>query len=726
MNKTLMAGIAAGILVLGLILAPLSLNQFADAKHIQRIIQTKQFKSMQDPGQGHELHKIAIILPPMDNVVYSGRFTYSANVPVEVVVLHDIKPGETPAKIYTIDGQKKWALSLIKLGGDKGTAAGSMSFVGAALALHNLNGTDFTAQVSVHAFARAMQGELPMMGGGGDTAMLQQQIEDLQKENAMLKKQGGTMAKTITVSEWAPWFQPSALQVDPGTPIVWDADETSGIHTITFVTRVTDLKLNMDEEFTAKTFTILSPGDKSPVWTPEAGVYVYVCAIHPYMTGVISAGVPYNAITGAIGTGKDDPTVLKFAPWYPSVAPWQDQRPFRDAPATPGVGEVWVDTQFEVLADPNSPHGRFGKPWPGTITVVDAANWEVKDKISEGLNNPHNLMDSPDGKYVIQSNWHDDYLTLIDARTHKVVKNYIQTGPDPAHVAWTEDNKIITGPNAGSELQIFDGAQVTDPSIPASEIKPIATIKASLAGPVPAGPHGFWYKDRMISVPYHLANHMVVDSLDEKKELFKPINISELDDPIAGDKIGPGIDLASYLGPEINGHRFWVTTEVLLSHSKLLQGRLLIYDIGSAVGGPENPTQVKILEVGSIPIQSPVSPDGRYVVTANAGGIGAKGMITVTELDYNNPQNSKVVAELPAYPGSHGVEYGFKKGEGLYAYVSSKFAPVLQVVDLTTSPPSLAGEIDLGNGWGGMGIMTMPSAAYYASLDEHPHGKLYK
>ncbi|MGH9921141.1 MAG: hypothetical protein ACRD38_00155 [Nitrososphaerales archaeon] len=726
MNKTLVAGIAAGILVLGLILAPLSFDQFADAKHIKRIVQTKEFKSMQDPGKGHELHKIAIILPPSENVVYSGRFTYSASAPVEVVVLHDIKSGETPAKIYTIDGEKKWALSLIKLGGDVGTATGSMSFVGAALALHTLDGSDFTAQVSVHANARAMQGELPPVG-----MTTQYVCSDRSTVSDPTSCPEGDVVtdgnvKTITVSEWAPWFQPSALQVDPGTPIVWDAAETSSIHTITFVTRVTDLQLNMDEEFTAKTVSLLTPGGKSSVWTPEAGVYVYVCAIHPYMTGVISAGVPYNAITGEMGTDEKDPTVLKFAPWYPSVAPWQDQRPFRDSPATPGVGEVWVDTQFEVLADPSSPTGKFGKSWPGTITIVDAATWEVTGKISEGLNNPHNLMDSPDGKYVIQSNWHDDYLTLIDARKKEVVKNYIQTGFNPAHVAWTEDNMIITGANAGAELQVFDGAQVTDPDVAASDIEPMATIKASI--PL-AGPHGFWYKDRIISVPYHLANHMVIVDLDAKEEMFTPINISELPDDItedADDMIGPGIDLASYLGPEINGHRFWVTTEVLLSHAKLLQGRLLIYDIGSAVGGPSNPAFVKMLEVGSIPIQSPVSPDGRYVVTANAGGIGAKPMITVTELDYNNPQNSRVVKELPSYPGSHGVEYGFKKGGGLYAYVSNKFAPVLQVVDLTTSSPTLAGEIDLGNGWGGMGIMTMPSAAYYASLDEHPHGKLYQ
>jgi plastocyanin/DNA-binding beta-propeller fold protein YncE len=711
MNKTIIAAVAAGIIVLGLIFAPLSFDQFADAGKVKMIVQTKSFTSMQDPGQGHETHQIAIILPPMEDVVYTGRFSYTASAPVQVAILHDIKEGTTPTKIYTIDGEKKWDLTLIEAGNSN-----SMSFAGAALALHTKDGTEFTATVTVHARATAMKGELPSMTP-----------PKTEEEPKPVPTPTGEMARTITVSEYAPWFQPAALQVDPGTPIVWDAGHTTSIHTVTFVTRVTDLQLNMDKEFTAKTFTLLSPGDRSAVWKPEAGVYVYVCAVHPYMTGVVSAGVPYNAITGEIGGGEGDPTVATFAPWYPSAAPWQDFRPFKDVPMKPGVGEVWVDTQFEVMPNPDSPTGKFGKQWPGTITIVDAENWEVTGKIGEGLNNPHNLMASPDGKYMIQTNWHDDYLTLIDAMEKKIVKNYIQTGPDPAHVAWTEDNKyIITGVNAGAEMQFFDAEQVTDPDVPATDIKPVATIKASV--PL-AGPHGFWYRDGLLSIPYHLANHMVVASVEEKKELFTPININEMSDDITedlDDKIGAGIDLASYLGPEKNGHRFWVTTEVLLEHSKLLQGRLLIFDIGSAVGGPTNPTFVTMLELGSIPIQSPVSPDGRYVVTANAGGIGVKPVITVTELDYNNPANSRVVAKIDGYPGSHGVEYGYKKDGGLYAYVSNKFAPVLQVVDLTTSPPSLAGEIDLGNGWGGMGVMTMPDAVYYPTLDEHPLGKLYK
>lgn len=835
MNKTVLAGIAAGILVLGLIIAPLSYDQFASARFTsQKMVKIETVQSMQDPGQGHETHQISILLPPKDGVSYSGRFTYAASAPVEVVVLRDIMPGETPAKIYTIDGQKKWALSLIKLGGDVGLAAGSMGFNGAAaLALHTLDGTKFTANVSIDALAKSTVGErikidnqefksMQDPGQGHEThqiAILLPPKEgivysgtfsyeatspvqivvlhdllpgmtptkvytiDGQKKwdlsliqgeakgsmsfvgaalalhtkdgtkfsatvtvNAESKAESGEMPmstappmekptempsmmpsgmKTITVSEFAPWFQPTALQVEPGTPIVWDADQTTSIHTITFVTRVTDLKLNQDPEFTAKTFTLLSPGDRSAAWKPDAGVYIYVCAIHPYMTGVISAGVPYNAITGEMGTDKNDPTVLNFAPWYPSAAPWQDFRPYRAPPATPGVGEVWVDTQFEVQTDPSSPTGRFAKQWPGTITIVDANEWKVSGKIGKGLNNPHNMWETTDGKYMIQTNWHDNYMTVIDIQKREVVKNYIQTGPDPAHTFVSADGKyVLIAVNAGAEVQIFDAQQVTDPNVPASDVKPVGSIKASV--PL-AGPHGFWLTpDGLVSIPYHLANHMVVASLDEQKELFAPINISELDDPIAGGKIGPGIDLASYIGPEINGHRFWVTTEVLLSHEKLLQGRLLLYDIGSAVGGPTNPTFVNILEVGSIPIQSPVSSDGKYVVTANAGGIGVPPVITVTQLDYNNPANSRVVAKLPGYPGSHGVEYGYKQGGGLYAYVSSKFAPVLQVVDLTTNPPTLAGEIDLGNGWGGMGVSPVPNAGWYPTLDSHPHGKLYK
>ncbi len=55
--------------------------------------------------------------------------------------------------------------------------------------------------------------------------------------------------------------------------------------------------------------------------------------------------------------------------------------------------------------------------------------------------------------------------------------------------------------------------------------------------------------------------------------------------------------------------------------------------------------------IGFLPIQTPTSPDGQYMVTANTGG-------TITILDTGADQ---IVKELPCDPGCHGVNFGAKK-----------------------------------------------------------------
>jgi YVTN family beta-propeller protein len=76
--------------------------------------------------------------------------------------------------------------------------------------------------------------------------------------------------------------------------------------------------------------------------------------------------------------------------------------------------------------------------------------------------------------------------------------------------------------------------------------------------------------------------------------------------------------------------------------------------------------------IGALPIQTPVSPDGKNMVTANTL------TATITVVD---PVTDSVVAMLPCDPGCHGVQYGAKQGGGYYAYVSSKFSNALIVVD---------------------------------------------
>lgn len=86
--------------------------------------------------------------------------------------------------------------------------------------------------------------------------------------------------------------------------------------------------------------------------------------------------------------------------------------------------------------------------------------------------------------------------------------------------------------------------------------------------------------------------------------------------------------------------------------------------------------------VGALPIQTPVSPDGNNMVTANT----LTGTITVVDTrptvnGQPNPNEDKVVKMLGCDPGCHGVNYGAKKGGGYYAYVSNKFSNRMLVVD---------------------------------------------
>src|SRR4030095_10564469 len=75
---------------------------------------------------------------------------------------------------------------------------------------------------------------------------------------------------------------------------------------------------------------------------------------------------------------------------------------------------------------------------------------------------------------------------------------------------------------------------------------------------------------------------------------------------------------------------------------------------------------------GALPIQTPVSPNGKFVVTAAT----LTGTITIIDT-----ATDELVKVLPCSAGCHGVNFGAKKGGGYYAYVASKFSNDLIVVD---------------------------------------------
>lgn len=114
---------------------------FRDAKTVTGVV-----TSVQDPGQGHEGHQLAMILPPSDNV-YRGHLSYVASENVQLVVLHgpltsDMAKGQA---IWTPDGRTIYGLTFV----DNKKPSGFWQFSGNALALHTKQTEPFSATYAV-------------------------------------------------------------------------------------------------------------------------------------------------------------------------------------------------------------------------------------------------------------------------------------------------------------------------------------------------------------------------------------------------------------------------------------------------------------------------------------------------------------------------------------------------------------------------------------------------
>jgi len=124
--------------------------------------------------------------------------------------------------------------------------------------------------------------------------------------------------------------------------------------------------------------------------------------------------------------------------------------------------------------------------------------------------------------------------------------------------------------------------------------------------------------------------------------------------------------------------------------------------------------------IGGLPIQTPVSPDGKFVITGNTL------TATITIID---TATDTLVKSIACDPGCHGVNFGAKLGGGYYAYVTSKFANRLIVLDYdknndgdvsdaeiagwvvlddNTAPIDDPGGVTGNNGMGGQGVLPLP------------------
>ena len=375
-------------------------------------------------------------------------------------------------------------------------------------------------------------------------------------------------------------------------------------------------------------------------------------------------------------------------------------------PTTAGVGEVWVDTQYEESASKGTAN-------PSTITVVDvgnsipASNWKVKQKIAlpdQKMNNGHNMWASHDQKQIYQTEWHGKSLFVIDRVSGQLLKE-IEVGHDPAHVMTRVDTEQVHVTLNGED-SVVELNQKKGPSY--LHVKRL--IPMQLPGEKQAQPHAHWmgFDGHTMATPNSNTADSTLYDFVQDKILHKP-QTGALPIAAAMNPNSTKYYVSNYLGNSTSV--IDMATGTKIKDINLLQN----YDaITGPTGGP----------IGALPIQTPVSPDGKFVITGNT----LTGTITIIDT-----ATDTLVASVPCDPGCHGVNFGAKAGAsgGYYAYVTSKFSNRLIVLDYDPNNdgilsndggPTVAGWVVLadnaaptddaitGNkGMGGQGVLPVPN-----------------
>jgi DNA-binding beta-propeller fold protein YncE len=522
------------------------------------------------------------------------------------------------------------------------------------------------------------------------------------------------------------------------------------------------------------------------------GLYVFVCKLHPYMLGAVIVneeghpglylGDELNLLgVGPVPTTFEDPITpgqylptnlwvralraffivttpsnwkdytkvgQKYEPTYPPVpvvlgsgekkvliedlnAALQgsfdgEVIEAQQKPTQKGIGEVWVDTQYELTA---------GKEewFPGTMTVVSATGWNVKRKIAlpeQKMNNGHNLWASHDQKEIYQTEWHGNSTYVINRHNGKLLQEIKEgqygdggTCHDPAHVMTRVDTQQVhVTCNGDDYVAEFN-------RLPSGLLQFNGFLDMSNNGGQ-TQPHAHWMG--------HDGKSMVTpNSNTNDSTLFDFFTYT-----IKNQKPTGALPIATGMMPD--GSKYYVSN--YLGHSTSVMcgptGMPLTCD-GKQPG--EKIKDINLLQnynpltgavtgngaIGGFPIQTPVSPDGKFVIIGNT----LTGTIAIIDT-----ATDTLVKSIACDPGCHGVNFGAKKGGGYFAYVTSKFANRMIVLeydpnnDGDVSDAEIVGAVVLANdnvpkddkivgnkGQGGQGVLPVPNV-YNGWVQELPTG----
>ena len=352
------------------------------------------------------------------------------------------------------------------------------------------------------------------------------------------------------------------------------------------------------------------------------------------------------------------------------------------------------------------------KSKPGTATAVDATNFTVVRKVglpSINMNNPHNMWTDKDQTVIYQTEWFDHYLSVFDRTSGKLVRR-LDAGLAPAHVMTrTNNDQVHVSQNGDNNVRELDSL--------ANGNGFLRDIPMQLDPNESAHPHAHWMG--------HDGSLMVAPNPDTENTTVYNFNSNTGNTtPVGHFPIATGMMpdsskyyVANFLDSSISVVTISGGVPTVTKTINLLNLHITDPATGFTYGTVYNTlcaSAAACAPIGALPIQTPVSPDGKYAIVANT--MAAKILVIDTKTD-------KVVASLPCDAGCHGAQFGAKNGGGYYAYVSSKFSNRLIVVDprngsdaaivgsvllTATGTTATDGTVSAYAGMGGQGVLPIP------------------
>jgi YVTN family beta-propeller protein len=287
------------------------------------------------------------------------------------------------------------------------------------------------------------------------------------------------------------------------------------------------------------------------------------------------------------------------------------------------------------------------------IAFMDIKTKKIVGRTFLGNNvNPHMVMMSPDGRYVVTGGTRANKAYIIDARTLDLVK-VIPVDIAPEHLAFSPDGRwYYQGNPEGDSISVIDMLSLTKIKTIPGLVEPLNVTFLPDGSKAYVGNYGAHWIG-VIDVRRH--------------ELLKKIQVADV----------PGVaklDPDKYLG-EIKGINIAAPTN---------DGRFLYAadtDLGVVgVIDPREDKVVKVIRVGKDPWRIYMNHDGKYAITLNNGDE----TISIIDLKAN-----KVAATLEAGPNMTGVNYAAGK-----AFVISSTSGFVYVYNMQTLKP--AGRIRIG------------------------------